>query len=81
MGSIVDEPVTTVDVEVLVQDGNADDKIAKIELLEDGVVATTEEPVASTCRIHVQSVHLAIQVHVTKQDGAEWLLRKRRGLV
>jgi hypothetical protein len=30
---------------------------------------------------HVQSVHLAIQVHVTKQDGADWLLRKQWGLV
>jgi hypothetical protein len=49
MGTILDEPVKTVEVEVVVEDRDADDKIAKLELLEDGVVVTTEEPTASTC--------------------------------
>jgi hypothetical protein len=50
MGAIVDEAVKTVDVDVVVEDGDADDKIAKIELLEDGVVVATEEPAASKYR-------------------------------
>jgi hypothetical protein len=44
MGSIVEEPVQNVKVGVRVSDADADDKIAKIELFEDGKVVATDEP-------------------------------------
>ena len=50
MGTIVDKPVQTVEIEVVAEDGDADDQIAKLELLEDGVVVNTTGPLASTCR-------------------------------
>ena len=44
MGSIVDEPVSTVESYVHVSDPDTDDAIVKIELFEDGKVVATDEP-------------------------------------
>ena len=44
MGEIITEPVSTVRVVVAVDDPEADDLIAKIELFEDGVVVESDEP-------------------------------------
>ena len=44
---VVPTVVETVDVEVVVEDGDADDKTAKIELFEDGEIVTADEPAAS----------------------------------
>ena len=44
MGSIVDEPVSNVEVYVRVSDPDADDAISKIELFEDGKVVATDMP-------------------------------------
>ena len=43
MGSIVDEPVSTVESYVHVSDPDTDDAIVKIELFEDGKVVATDE--------------------------------------
>jgi len=50
MGDIVEEPVETVEVEVVVEDGDAEDTIDKIELFEDGAVVETKERWASECK-------------------------------
>jgi hypothetical protein len=44
MGSIVDEPVSNVEVYVRVSDPESDDAISKIELFEDGKVVATDTP-------------------------------------
>ncbi len=44
MGSILDEPVETVEAYVRVGDTDAGDVISKIELFEDGEVVQTDEP-------------------------------------
>ena len=49
MGTILDEPVKAVDVAVVVEDADAGDTIAKIELFEDGAVVETAEPGKSRC--------------------------------
>ena len=49
MGSILDEPVQAVEVAVIVEDADAVDNIAKIELFEDGQVVETDEPGKSKC--------------------------------
>jgi len=49
-GSIIEGPIETVQVSVVVEDPDSDDLVAKIELFEDGVVVETEEPNSSTCQ-------------------------------
>jgi hypothetical protein len=50
MGDIVADPIRTVRVTVSVNDPDADDVTAKIELFEDGVVVATDEPNAARRR-------------------------------
>lgn len=47
MGSIVPEPAKTMEIEVAVDDPDAQDATAKIELVEDGEVVETDEPNAA----------------------------------
>ncbi len=49
MGDIVAQPAKRVDAHVTVEDADPDDKIAKIEIFEDGQVVGADEPNAS-CR-------------------------------
>ena len=44
MGSIVDEPVSEVEIYVRVSDPDTDDAISKIELFGDGKVVATDMP-------------------------------------
>ena len=50
MGTVFEEPVKAVEVAVVVEDPDAGDSIAKIELFEDGAVVETREPNSSTCQ-------------------------------
>jgi len=50
MGSIVKEPVEKVEIVAAVDEADADDTIAKIELFEDGEVVQTDEPNADSRR-------------------------------
>jgi len=50
MGDILDEPTQEVEIAVVVEDADAGDTVAKIELFEDGEVVQTAEPNDSTCR-------------------------------
>ena len=49
MGTIVDEPAKAVKIDVVVEDADAEDAIAKIALFEDGKVVETKEPGQSKC--------------------------------
>jgi hypothetical protein len=50
MGSIIEEPVKQVEVEVIVDEADNNDLTAKIELFEDGLVVQTDEPNAENRR-------------------------------
>jgi hypothetical protein len=49
MGTILDEPVEAVEASVVVEDADAEDVIAKVELFEDGAVVETVEPTKPRC--------------------------------
>jgi len=49
MGTILDEPVESVEVAVVVEDPDHGDAAAKIELFEDGKVVETAEPGKARC--------------------------------
>jgi len=50
MGSIISEPVSNVNVIVVVNDPDEDDLTTKIELFEDGVIVQTDEPKSTNRR-------------------------------
>jgi hypothetical protein len=50
MGSIIEEPLKQIEIEVIVDEADNDDLTAKIELFEDGVVVQTDEPNAENRR-------------------------------
>ena len=73
MGTILDEPVKEVEASVVVEDADAGDAIAKIELFEDGEVVETAEPGKSSCewkptRKPVSGPHYYF-VKVIQRDG------------
>ena len=50
MGSIIEEPVRQVEIEVIVDEADNGDLTAKIEIFEDGVVLQMYAPNAEFCR-------------------------------
>jgi len=50
MGDIVEQPAEKLEIEVSVEDADAQDAIAKIELFEDGAVVGAHEPQTPACR-------------------------------
>jgi hypothetical protein len=50
MGTVIEEPVKQVEIEVIVDEADNGDLTAKIELFEDGVVVQTDEPNAENRR-------------------------------
>jgi hypothetical protein len=88
MGDILAEPVETVGIEVSVDDPDAADKTAKIELFEDGAVIQTEQPNTpsssfKTTRSPAEGKHYYF-VKITQADGdlmwsaPVWLTIKNR---
>ena len=44
MGDVLEQPVRTVEVLTVVDEADDNDLVAKIELLEDGVIVQTDQP-------------------------------------
>ncbi|MHC4403656.1 MAG: CehA/McbA family metallohydrolase [Planctomycetota bacterium] len=73
MGDVLDDPVQTVRLDVVVNDPDEDDAIAKIELFEDGAIVQTDQPGVShrhwsTSRSPTPGPHYYF-VKVTQADG------------
>ncbi len=73
MGTVVSGPVPKIEVEVVAEDPDSGDSIAKIELFENGQVVETHEPNRATCQWKVTRSPGAGQwyyfVKITQTDG------------